>query len=167
MSVARAIGAVAGAAALGISAPAQACSCIPPENLEREGRAALASADLAAVLEVDPKPALPRLWCRSDGRARPWFRPGLKVEQDRPARVVRVMKGQVPSAIRVRESPIVSAGGYCATSLSSCDVTVSAGRNGPLLFRRVAPGVFEPISGCAQSAFTLWYERSGSATKGR
>ena len=108
----RAIGAVLAAAALGLSAPAQACSCIPPENVDAAGRAALARADLAAELEIGPAPAQapPRLWCRSDGRARWWFRPGRKIEQDRTARVLRVIKGRVSGPIRVRGNPIENVG---------------------------------------------------------
>ena len=90
----RAIGAILAAAALGVAAPAQACSCIPPENVEAARRAALVRADLVAKLEIGPAPAQapPRFWCRSDGRARWWFRPGRKIEQDRTARVLRVIK---------------------------------------------------------------------------
>lgn len=165
----RAIGAVLASAALGMAAPAQACSCIPPEKVEAAGRAALARADLAAELDIGPAPkqAPPRLWCRSDGRARWWFRPRRKIEQDRAARVLRVIKGRVSGPIRVRGNPIESIGGQCAVQMSSCQVSVKAGRTGALLFRQVAPGVYEPLDVCIQGAFAAWYERRQAAAGGR
>lgn len=165
----RAIGAVLASAALGMAAPAQACSCIPPENVEAAGRAALSLADLAAELGIRPAPkqAPPRLWCRSDGRARWWFRPRRKIEQDRAARVLRVIKGRVSGPIRVRGNPIESIGGQCAVQMSSCQISVDASRTGPLLLRQVAPGVYEPLDVCTQGAFAIWYERRQAATKGR
>lgn len=164
----RAIGAVLGSAAIGISAPSQACSCIPPENVEAAGRAALARADLAAELDIGPAPKQfpSRLWCRSGGRARLWFRPGRKIEQDRAARVLRVIKGRVSGPIRVRGNPIESIGGRCVVQMSSCQISVDAGRTGPLLLRQVAPGVYEPLDVCTQGAFAIWHEQR-QAAKGR
>jgi len=163
----RAIGAILAAAALGVAAPAQACSCIPPENVEAARRAALARADLVAKLEIGPAPAQapPRFWCRSDGRARWWFRPGRKIEQDRTARVLRVIKGQVSGPIRVRDNPIENIGGRCAKQSNSCQVFLDAGRTGLLLFRRVAPGVYEPLDVCTQAAFADGHARRRTAPK--
>jgi hypothetical protein len=61
----RAIGAAVAIAALSVSDPALACSCVPPDNIEVAGRAALAKADLAAEVEIGriATVAPPRLWC--------------------------------------------------------------------------------------------------------
>jgi hypothetical protein len=157
------IGAVFVVAAVSMSTPAMACSCIAPGNVEAAGRAALAKADIAAelVIEHAVDPALPRLWCRSDGRARWWFRPGRKIEQSRVARVVRIMKGKVSEPIRIRENPIESTDGYCGRKMSSCEVNLAreGGRTGPMLLRRVTPGMYEPLDVCTQGAFTMWLEQ--------
>jgi hypothetical protein len=162
----RAIGAVVAIAALSVSDPALACSCAPPDTIEVAGRAALARADLAAEVEIGriATVAPPRFWCGSDGRARPWFRPGRQIEQSRPARVVRTIKGSVSSPIRILGNPVENTGGTCGTQMNSCQVSLGpdAGRTGPLLFRRVAPGTFEPLDVCTQAAFTTWYEQRRS-----
>lgn len=146
-------------AALGVAAPAQACSCIPPDNVEATARAALGKADLAAELEIGRAPAPPWFWCGTDGRARLWFWPGRKIEQDRAARVLRVIKGYVSGPIRVRDGPVERHGDHCVKQSDSCQVSVNAGRTGLLLFRRVAPGVYEPMDVCTQGAFAEWYGR--------
>lgn len=167
-----AIGAALASAALGVSAPAHACSCIPPDNVEAAGRGALARADIAAELETGRAvtPALPRFWCGSDGRARPWFRPGRKIEQSRPARVVRIMKGRVSGPIRIRYNPVESMGGQCVTQMNSCQVSLGldAGPTGLMLFRRVSPSMYEPLDVCTQADFSTWYEqRRSRAAKAR
>jgi len=155
----RAIGGIFGVAAVITSAPALACSCIAPDNVEAAGRAALAKADLAADIEMERvvDTALPRLWCRSDGQAWWWFRPGRKIEQSRPARVLRIMKGSVSGPIRIRENPIESAGGYCSRKMNTCEINLSreGGRTGPMLLRRM----YEPLDVCTQGAFTMWLEQ--------
>jgi hypothetical protein len=159
----RAIGTVLAGAALSASASALACSCIAPDNIEAAGRAAFAKADLVGELEIEPAPVTtPRsFWCGSDGRARPWFRPGQKIEQSRPARIVRVMKGSASGPISIRTSPVMNIGGRCGMTGNSCEVSLgrSAVRTGPMLFRRVAPGTYEPLDVCTQSAFTTWFEQ--------
>ncbi|SEK02127.1 hypothetical protein SAMN05428950_11318 [Sphingomonas sp. OV641] len=159
----RVIGAVFVVAAVSMSTPAMACSCIAPDNVEAAGRAALAKADIAAelVIERAVDPALPRFWCRSDGSARWWFRPGRKIEQSRAARVLRIMKGRVSGPIRIHESPIESTGGYCGRKMNSCEINLAkkGGRTGPMLLRRVAPGMYEPLDVCTQGAFTMWLEQ--------
>lgn len=146
-------------AALCVAAPAQACSCIPPDNMEAAGRAALAKADLVAELEIGRAPAPPWFWCRTGGRALSWFWPGRKIEQDRAARVLRVIKGHVSGPIRVRDDPVESRNGLCVKERDTCEVSLNASRTGPLLLRRVVPGVYEPMDVCTQGAFAEWYGR--------
>lgn len=153
------IGIAFAGAAVFVAGPAQACSCISPDNLERAGRAALASADLAAELEVGRAPAPPRLYCAKDGHARPWFRPGQSINRDYPARVIRIIKGRVSGPIRLRDNPTRSANGYCSIMVNSCQVGVQPGLTGPMLLTRVAPNVFRPVSVCTQAAFADWYAR--------
>jgi hypothetical protein len=151
----RVVGALVIAIAVGAAAPAAACSCISPSNLEVAGRAALASADLVADLDM-AKPANappPRLWCSANGRARSWFLTGRKIEQTRPARVVRILKGRLPQTIAIRDSPIESHSGLYTKQMNSCDVTL-AGRTGPVLLRRIGSNLFEPMDVCTQGAFT-------------
>lgn len=155
----RASAALLATVALGVASSAQACSCIPPDNVEAAARAALAKADLVAELEVGRAPAPPWFWCRTSERAWPWFRPGRTVEQDRAARVLRVIKGHVSGPIRVRDDPVENHGGLCLKERDTCEVFLNAGRTGPLLLRRVAPGVYEPMDICTQGAFAIWYER--------
>ncbi|AJR27082.1 hypothetical protein TZ53_25135 (plasmid) [Sphingobium sp. YBL2] len=150
-------------AALSASAPALACSCILPDNIEAAGRTAFAKADVVGVLEIGRAPVMaPRsFWCGSDGRARPWFRPGHKIEQSRPARVINAMKGRVSGPISIRTSPVMNIGGRCGMTGNSCQVSLSrsAVRTGPMLFRRVAPDTYEPLDVCTQAAFTAWLEQ--------
>ena len=160
----RAIGAILASAALGMAAPAQACSCIPPENVEEAGRAALGKADLVAELEIGRVSPQPRLYCTNDGRARLWFRPGMRIERDHPARVIRIIKGSVSGPIRLRDDPVMSINGECATVSSTCQVGIRPGRTtGPMLLRRVAPGVFRPLDICTQYTFNEWFARQRRA----
>lgn len=155
----RTLGAALAATALSVSAPAYACSCILPQDIETAGRAALARADVAAKLEIGMAPvaAPSRWWCRADGRARLWFRPGRKLEQSRPAGVVRVLKGSVPASIGIRTSPIENIGGRCGMKTDSCQASHLA--SGPILLRRIASGLYEPLDLCTQAAFTSWLEQ--------
>lgn len=159
MRFVKASAALLATAALSVATPAQACSCIPPDNVEAAARAALASTDLVAELDIGRVPAPPWFWCGTDGRARLWFRPGRKIEQDRAVRVLRVIKGHVSGPIRVRGNPVESHGGRCATLSDTCEISLNVDRTGPLLFRRVAPGVYEPMDVCTQGAFAEWYGR--------
>ena len=163
VSLSRAIGTALAGAALSASTPAMACSCILPDNIEAAGRAAFTKADLVGELEIGRAPVTaPRsFWCGSDGRARPWFRPGHKIEQRRPARVISITKGRVSGPIRIRTSPVMNIGGRCGMTGNSCQVSLgrSTVRTGPMLFRRVAPGTYEPLDVCTQSAFTTWLEQ--------
>jgi len=163
VSLSRAIGTALAGAALSASTPAMACSCILPDNIEAAGRAAFTKADLVGELEIGRAPVTaPRsFWCGSDGRARLWFRPGQKIEQSRPARVISVTKGRVSGPISIRTSPVMNIAGRCGTTGNSCQVSLgqSAVRTGPMLFRRVAPGTYEPLDVCTESAFTTWLEQ--------
>ena len=116
-------------------------------------------ADLVAELEIGRATASPGLWCRSDGRAWPWFRPGRKVEQNRAARVLRVTKGHVSGSIRMRDNPVESINGICVKQSDSCQLALNAGHTGPLLLRRLAPGVYELLDVCTQAPFATWYQR--------
>lgn len=96
------------------------------------------------------------------GRARATVVPaGRKIEQSRPARVLQTMKGHVAGPIRIRGIPWRSVGGICGTQMNSCQVSVGldAARTGPLLFRRVAPAMFEPLDVCTKAAFTTWCDQ--------
>jgi hypothetical protein len=157
---ARVVGALVIAIAVCAAPPAAACSCIAPSNVKAAGRAAFASADVVVDLDM-AKPANappPRLWCSAHGRARSWFLTGRKIEQTRPAGVVRILKGRLPQTIAIRDSPIESHSGLCTKQMNSCDVTL-AGRTGPVLLRRVGTNLFEPMDGCTQGAFTSWYDQ--------
>ena len=157
------VGALVIAVAVGAAAPAAACSCIAPSNVETAGRAALASADVVVdlIMASPTNPHPPLLRCSSNSRARPWFLTGRKIEQTRPARVVRILKGPLSQTITIRDSPIESHSGLCTQQMNSCDVTL-AGRTGPVLLRRVGSNLFEPVDVCTQGAFTSWYDQRKS-----
>jgi len=163
LSSSRTTAAALAGAALSASTPALACSCILPDNIEAAARAAFAKADLVGELEIGRAPvaAARSFWCGSDGRARLWFRPGQKIEQSRPARVISATKGGVSGPISIRTSPVMNIGGRCGMTGNSCQVSLgrSTVRTGPMLFRRVAPGTYEPLDVCTQSAFTTWLEQ--------
>lgn len=72
----RAVGAALAGMLASMTSPASACSCVPPADLEREGRAALARADLVAELVIDQASFAVNRYCHADGRARLWFGPG-------------------------------------------------------------------------------------------
>jgi hypothetical protein len=54
--------------------------------------------------------------------------------------------------------------------MNSCQVSLGldAGRTGPMLFRRVSPGMYDPLDVCTQADFSTWYEqRRSRAAKAR
>ena len=61
-------------------------------------------------------------------------------------------KGSVSGPIRIRENPIESAGGHCTRKMNTCEINLAreGSRTGPMLLRRVAAGMYEPLDVCTQ-----------------
>lgn len=135
------------------SGPALACSCVPAATAADRAewaKAALAEADLAVVVRVDPEAPSAHAYCGDDSRALAGT-PDQSVWLFRRATILKTIKGSETGPIMLAERQLEIRGGQCLVMVDSCETSIADASR--LLLKRVADQKYEAARICAQRNF--------------